>query len=59
MEELLVNVIVATAFLFLIRWCTVNFRSKPEDETSCGSCPSCETNRQPNLPANSASSSVK
>lgn len=45
MEQIIVNVIVAAAFLFLARWLFKNFASRRvENESSCGSCPQCATN---------------
>ena len=42
MEEIIINIIVASAVLFMIRWFATNFTSKPDDDKQCGSCPSCE-----------------
>lgn len=44
MEQIIVNVIVAAAFLFLARWLFKNFASKrAENAPACGACPQCST----------------
>ncbi len=42
MEQIIVNVIVAAAFLFLARWLFRNFFPKrAENAPACGSCAQC------------------
>ncbi len=43
MEQIIVNLIVAAAFLFLARWLYKSFASNrgANEAPSCGSCPQC------------------
>lgn len=43
MEDLIIYLIVAGAFLYLARWLFKNFVHSKPAETSCSSCDSCET----------------
>lgn len=47
MQDIIVNVIVAAAVLFLLGWVFRNFISKKTREPSCGSCPHCATKDAP------------
>jgi len=54
MEDLAIYFIVAAAGLYLLRWLVSNFSAKPDDDVSCGACPSCETEATPHATPASA-----
>lgn len=47
MQDIIANIIVAAAILFLIGWMFRNFVSKKSKAPSCGSCPQCATKAAP------------
>ncbi len=56
MEDAIIYLIVAAAFVYLARWLFTSMVVKKKSETSCGTCPSCENEKaaQPRTPISSA-----
>jgi hypothetical protein len=45
MQQIVVDLIVAAAALFLARWMFRNFVAKRPEQPACGNCPQCATSR--------------
>ena len=54
MQQIIVDIVVAGAVLFLARWVFRNFISKRRETPACGNCPQCATAEKPAAPSHAA-----
>jgi hypothetical protein len=47
MQQIIVDLVVAAAILFLLSWLIRSFVSKRQEKPACGSCPQCATAGKP------------